>query len=56
MNGIEIEVPSDQMLIEGSKLADRSRDSVCFLAVFRNPQITTDKLVVNEWVLGTLVM
>ena len=65
LNDVEIKVPTDQMLIEGSKLyfsGQETRDSVCFLAVFRNPQKnkTPSYLYVmpevDEWTLGTVVM
>ena len=49
INGKLIKVPSEKMLIPGSKLEDRRNDLVCFLAVFRN---THD----DNWVLGTNVM
>ena len=56
VNGVLITVPSDEMLIPGSKLNDREKDKVCFLAVFRNPQMENDELKPKYYLLGTLVM
>lgn len=49
INGKEISLPSEMMLVPGSRLADRGKDNTCFLGVFRNT-------LNDEWVFGTNVM
>ena len=56
VSNYEIRVSGKDMLIPGSRVGASRRDGVCFLAIFRNPQLNNDEGEAEEWIFGSVLM